>query len=152
MCACCRDIVMFIKTASRRHHNSLFFILELRWKCMVSDTTSWFDRCVRGTVNDINISCYVVDLLQREQKSRLQLFKASNIFRKLLLTTKLWITWMGPDFHDLKQSPWPRNLRGATAKFWIRKRERAWSQLFKTSKIFKKRLLTTKLWCCEKKV
>ena len=40
--------------------------------------------------------------------------------------------------------------KSTSAKFWIRKRERAWSQLFKTSKIFKKLLLTTKLWCFEK--
>ena len=40
--------------------------------------------------------------------------------------------------------------KSTSAKFWIRKRERAWSQLFKTSKIFTKLLLMTKLWCFEK--
>ena len=40
--------------------------------------------------------------------------------------------------------------KSTSAKLWISKRERPWSQLFKTSKIFKKLLLRTKLWWFKK--
>jgi len=37
------------------------------------------------------------------------------------MTMKFWWLWMGQDFHDLKQSPWPRNLRGTIQKIHVSK-------------------------------
>ena len=37
------------------------------------------------------------------------------------MTMKFWWLWMGQDFHDLKQSLWPRNFRGTIQKIHVSK-------------------------------
>ena len=144
-CVCCRDIVVFIKNASRRHHNSLVFILELRWKGMVSDTTSWFDRCVRGTVNEINISEYF-----SEHKRVDFSFSKHQTFPENSSWWWSYDTWMGSKFHDLKQSPLPRNLRGTIQKIHVSKVRdpQTWKSMisaFQNIKNFKKTPLDDKI-------
>ena len=84
-----------------------------------------------------------------------QPFRKWKTIQKHLLRTKWWCS----EPHDIFRIPSSRRGSGTfaepsristSAKSEMSKLESPWSQLFRTSKFFKKLLLTKKLWCFKK--